>query len=210
VGFPPELAVATKNEGKVLEILQICGDWPVRWVLAPEVGGSPRGYRTATWPDVEETGQGYLENALLKARAVEAALGIPAVADDSGIEVDALGGEPGPRSARFAGPNATDEDNLRLLIERIRAIPEHRRTGRYRCVAVCTVPGGGDLRAEGVCEGRLITEPRGSGGFGYDPVFLPAARPGRTMAELPPEEKEAISHRGIALRSLGELLRTDP
>ena len=201
MGFPPELALATKNPGKIREILEICRDWPVKWRTAMEV---------AEWPQVEEPGRTYVENALIKARAMAEATGLPAVADDSGIEVDALGGEPGPRSARFAGPHATDPQNLRLLIEGISDVPDTLRTARYRCVAACAWPEGSEVWAEGVCEGRLILEPRGSGGFGYDPIFVPLDQPHRTMAELPPEEKNAISHRGRALRSLGERLRADP
>jgi len=204
VPFPDELALATRNPGKIREILAICADWPVRWVLAESVGGS-RPHRVADWPDVEETGRTYLDNAVIKAKTVAGAVGIPAVADDSGIEVDALGGVPGPRSARFAGPAATDEANLRLLIERLWAVPEPKRSARYRCVAACVWPEGRTVTAEGICEGRLTLEPRGTGGFGYDPIFIPDGEQ-RTMAELSPGEKNRISHRGIALRGLGELL----
>jgi XTP/dITP diphosphohydrolase len=120
VPFPRRLALATKNPGKVREILDICADWPVEWVT----------YRDASWPEVEETGETYLANALLKARTVSGATNVPAIADDSGIEVDALGGGPGPRSARFAGEDATDEENLRLLIDQESALPANRRTAR--------------------------------------------------------------------------------
>jgi XTP/dITP diphosphohydrolase len=191
VGFPPRLAIATRNPGKVREILQICEDWPVQWIT----------YEDASWPEVEETGRSYLENALLKARAVTRALGVPAIADDSGIEADALGGAPGTRSARFAGPGATDEQNLRLLLDRVAARPEAPRTARYTCVAACAWPDGLEVWAEGTCEGTLIPEPRGSGGFGYDPAFRPSGET-RSMAELPPREKNAISHRGRAFRGL--------
>jgi XTP/dITP diphosphohydrolase len=133
-------------------------------------------------------------------------VGVPAIADDSGIEVDALGGEPGPRSARFAGPGASDEQNLSLLIGRITEVPPGDRTARYRCVAACAWPDGREVWTEGTCEGRLVLERRGSGGFGYDPIFVPAEADGRTMAELSAEEKNAISHRGRALRALGEIL----
>src|SRR5436309_3242340 len=171
--------------------------------MAREIEGGPE-HRAATWPEVQETGQSYLENALLKARAAARGAGVPAVADDSGIEVDALGGQPGPRSARFAGPQATDQGNLRLLIDRVRDVPEALRTARYRCVAACAWPDGRAVWGEGVCEGRLILEPHGSGGFGYDPIVIPRGEPSRTMAELSPDEKNAISHRGRALRSLGK------
>jgi XTP/dITP diphosphohydrolase len=200
VGFPPELALATANPGKIREIREICSDWPVTWRLAGDAPGP--------WPVVEETGRTYLENALLKARAVESATGLPAVADDSGIEVDALGGGPGPRSARFAGPDASDRQNLDLLIERIRGVPPEARAARYRCVVACAWPGGSEAWAEGVWEGTLITEPVGSGGFGYDPIFVPADTPNRTAAQLSSDEKNAISHRGRAFRALRATLET--
>ena len=193
--LPPRLAIATKNPGKVREILDICADWRVEWVT----------FREASWPEIEETGPGYLQNSLLKAHAVSAVLGIPAIADDSGIEVDALGGGPGPRSARFAGPDATDEENLRLLIERVSGVASEARTARYRCVAACAWPDARDVWAEETCEGVILLEPRGTGGFGYDPVFLPAGEE-RTMAELSADEKHGISHRGKAFRALRHLL----
>jgi XTP/dITP diphosphohydrolase len=199
VTFPDRLAIATKNAHKLLEITRICHDWPVAWVTVETV--------ETPWPDIEEPHDTYLENALVKARAVAAVLGIAALADDSGIEVDALGGAPGPRSARFAGENATDAENLRTLIEAVRDAPADERTARYRCVAAVAFPDGRTLSTEGVCEGMLVVEPRGEGGFGYDPAFVPGGRT-RTMAELPQQEKDAISHRGRAFRALRELLQT--
>jgi XTP/dITP diphosphohydrolase len=193
--FPARLALATKNPGKVGEILAICSGWPVEWVT----------FRQASWPDIVETGESYIENARLKAKAVAGAVGLPALAEDSGIEVDALGGGPGIRSARFAGAGATDRQNLELLIARISLVPPEGRTARYRCVAVCVWPVGDEASGEGTCEGRLIPEPRGAGGFGYDPIFVPEGSD-RTMAELPPEAKNAVSHRGTALRALGTFL----
>src|SRR5437867_8005449 len=136
--FPERMVLATKNPGKVRELLRICGDWPTEWVTFGDV----------SWEDVQETGDTYLDNALTKARAVSSALGIPAVADDSGIEVDALDGRPGPRSARFAGPGANDLDNLRLLIRLAAELPEGERTARYRCVAACAWPDGREVWAE--------------------------------------------------------------
>jgi XTP/dITP diphosphohydrolase len=197
VTFPARLAIASRNPGKIREILAICAEWPVEWLTAAD--------EPDVWADVEETGQTYLENAALKARAVAAATGVPALADDSGIEVDALGGAPGPRSARYSGEDATDEENLRTLIRALAGIPGSGRTARYRCVAAFATPKGELHSAEGICEGTLIGTPRGSGGFGYDPIFVPEGWD-RTMAELPPEEKDRISHRGRAFRALRAVL----
>jgi XTP/dITP diphosphohydrolase len=208
MGFPTELALATRNPGKVREILQICSSWPVTWHLGTD--GSDRSPRAPAWPEVEETGETYLDNARLKARTVAGALGLPAVGEDSGIEVDALGGEPGPRSARYAGPHATDAQNLERLITNVRPFPPESRTARYRCVAVCAWPDGREVWAEGDCEGTLLVEPRGKDGFGYDPIFVPSGER-RTMAELSPDEKNALSHRAKAFRALGEILsRSSP
>jgi XTP/dITP diphosphohydrolase len=189
--IPSRVAVATRNPHKIREILRICADWPVEWIT---YSGDP-------WPEVEESGATYLENALLKARAVGRWLGQAALADDSGIEVDALGGGPGPRSARYAGDQASDQENLRALIRAVAGVPPGGRTARYRAVAALVGPDGHEWYAEGVCEGMLRSKPAGSGGFGYDPIFEPAGWD-RTMAELSPDEKDRISHRGRALREL--------
>jgi XTP/dITP diphosphohydrolase len=199
VAFPPTIAIASRNTHKLREVGRICADWPVEWLTVDN--------REGPWPDVEETGDTYLENALLKAEAGAVALGEPALADDSGIEVDALGGRPGPRSARFAGEHATDERNLEELIRALKGIPAAGRTARYRCVVVISWPGGDEVHAEGVCEGTLVSKPRGVRGFGYDPIFVPAGWD-TTMAELTDEEKDRISHRGRALRALREMLAT--
>jgi XTP/dITP diphosphohydrolase len=201
VSFPDRIAIASQNPGKIREIRSICADWPVEWITADEHEGA--------WPDVEETAESYLENALLKAHVVADAVGIPAVADDSGIEVDALGGAPGPRSARYAGKEATEGQNLRMLIRAVSGVPAAGRTARYRCLAVLAWPDGRELWTEGTCEGSLVSKPRGTGGFGYDPIFVPAGWE-QTMAELPPKEKDRISHRGRAFRALRELLDQDP
>ena len=195
--FPPSLAVASSNVHKLREIARICRAWPVEWVT---VENDPR-----EWPDVEESGDTYLENALLKARAVAIALDMPAVADDSGIEVDALGGAPGPRSARYSGPDATDERNLQQLLRAVKGIPAGGRTARYRCVAALALPDGTEVHTEALCEGALISKPRGSAGFGYDPIFVPAGWE-TTMAEVGDEQKDRISHRGRAFRALADLL----
>jgi XTP/dITP diphosphohydrolase len=199
MALPARIALATRNPHKIREVTRICADWPVDWV-------SVQTDDPAAFPDVDETGETYLENAVLKATAVARAIGLPAVADDSGIEVDALGGKPGPRSARYAGPDASDERNLVELIRSIRGVPAAGLTARYRCVAALAESGSEVLvHAEGVCEGTLITRPRGHEGFGYDPIFVPVGWD-RTMAELRADEKDRISHRGRAFRSLRELL----
>jgi XTP/dITP diphosphohydrolase len=197
VAFPARIAIASRNAHKLREIGRICADWPVEWLTVENHEGP--------WPDVEETGSTYLENALLKARAGAAAVGEPALADDSGIEVDALGGRPAHRSARFAGDDATDQQNLDELIRALKGVPGSGRTARYRCLAVLAFPDGRELHAEGICEGTLVGRPRGENGFGYDPIFVPEGWD-RTMAELADEEKDRISHRGRAFRGLGEAL----
>jgi XTP/dITP diphosphohydrolase len=157
-----------------------------------------------------EHGETFAENALIKARAAAAATGATALADDSGIVVPALGGAPGVRSARYAGEEATDEQNLRKLFDDMRS--EKDRRAAYVCVLALVEPGRTEHLFEGRCEGRLVQAPRGSGGFGYDPAFLPddLGAPERTMAELDPGEKDAISHRGRAARSLAAALAEVP
>jgi XTP/dITP diphosphohydrolase len=200
MGFPSRLAIASRNLHKLRELAAICVDWPVEWVTFETHEGE--------WPDVEEPHDTYVRNAFEKGHVVAQALGIPAVADDSGLEVDALGGAPGPRSARYAGEDATDADNRHQLLVALRGVPGGGRTARYRCVAAVAWPDGRELHAEGVCEGALATKARGEGGFGYDPLFMPAGWD-RTMAELAPEEKDRISHRGRAFRALRDLLAAD-
>ena len=195
--FPERLAIATKNAHKLRELARICRDWPVRWLTVENHPG--------LWPDVPEPHDTYLDNALEKARAIAVALGEPAIADDSGIEADALDGGPGPRSARFAGERASDAENLAKLIEALRDKPADARTARYRCVAAIAWPDGRALHADGVCEGTLLVTPMGTRGFGYDPIFVPRGED-RTMAELDDDEKDRISHRGRAFRALAELL----
>jgi XTP/dITP diphosphohydrolase len=196
--FPERAAIASHNAHKLRELGRICADWPVVWVTVEN-------HDPGAFPDVEETGDTYLENAVLKARAVAASLGIPAVADDSGIEVDALGGKPGPRSARYAGDDATDEGNLQKLMGALKGIPGSGRTAHYRCVAALAYPDGREIHAEGRCEGTLVARRRGERGFGYDPIFVPEGWE-ETMAELTDAQKDRISHRGRAFRALRELL----
>jgi XTP/dITP diphosphohydrolase len=152
-----------------------------------------------------ETGETFDENARVKAETAARATGLPAVADDSGIEAAALGGRPGVRSARFAGEEATDEENLHKLLRDVP--PDGDRRVAYVCALAFAAPGGATHMVWGRCDGTLAEEPRGSGGFGYDPAFVPVDYDdGRTMAELSPEEKHAISHRGRAARALVEWL----
>lgn len=193
------VVVATANAGKVEEIrhaLDLSG-W--EFVTAAELGGEPL--------EVEETGETFTENALLKAHAYAERFGCAALADDSGLEVDALAGAPGVRSSRYASEHATDNENNMKLLLTLAAVPEEERSARFRSVVVLVEPTGTVTIAEGACEGRMGTAPRGTGGFGYDPLFLPDAAPGRTMAELTVREKNAISHRGAALAALREALQ---
>lgn len=193
-----ELVVASSNPGKVAEIREILLDLPVRLITREEMD---------VWPDaVEELGETYLANALLKARALADSTRTAALGEDSGLECDALDGAPGVLSARFAGTDAAAEDNNRRLASLMEGVPVERRTARYRCVAVVVFPDGEEIASVGTCEGTIATEPRGTGGFGYDPWFIPVGG-SRTMAELSPQEKHAISHRGKALRGLAEQLR---
>lgn len=156
------------------------------------------------WPEVDETEDTLAGNAILKARTVAAITSLPALADDTGLEVDALGGRPGVHTARYAGPNASYADNVAQLLEEMAGVQE--RSARFRTVVALVRPGEPDLLAEGVLEGAIATERRGDGGFGYDPLFLVDER---TLAEFGPEEKASISHRGRALRALGALLATE-
>ena len=154
--------------------------------------------------DVEETGSTFEANAVLKARSYCALSGLPTLADDSGLEVEALGGEPGVYSARYAGEGATDEQRIALLYERLAGVPPHEWAARFRCVIAIVRPGtcASDVQLfEGVCNGRIVSPPRGNDGFGYDPAFL-FPDLGKTMAELSPAEKNLLSHRGMAARKV--------
>ncbi len=161
-------------------------------------------------PDLEldEPHDSFEANALAKARVACQATGLPAIADDSGLEVDALGGAPGVFSARYAGSRAGDDDNNRKLVAALAGVAEEDRTCRYRCAAVLVMPDGTEHTAAGVCEGRVVLEGRGDLGFGYDPHVIPIGDT-RTMGEIPLDEKLAFSHRGMAFRQLGQFLRRD-
>ena len=161
----------------------------------------------AEFPDARspaEDGETLLENARIKARAALAATGLPAIADDTGLEVEVLGGEPGIHAARFAGPGATYDDNVRLLLDRMKGVAPEQRGARFRTMCVALFPDGREVIGEGVLEGWILEQARGSGGFGYDPVF--GLSDGRTLAELTADEKNAISHRARAVRDLAAKL----
>ncbi len=183
--------LATRNAHKVRELTELLRGIRLE-PLAPEVELPP------------ETGTTFADNALVKARVAATSTGLPAIADDSGIEAAALGGAPGVWSARYAGEDATDEENLAKLL---REVPAEDRRVSYVCALAYVEPGGREELVHGRCDGLLSAEPRGDGGFGYDPAFVPADYDdGRTMAELSREEKDAISHRGRAARALARKL----
>jgi XTP/dITP diphosphohydrolase len=187
----PRLVVASKNPDKIDEIEQIL----------ETIGLADEIVRDVDWRDVEETGASLQENALIKARVVVDSTGLPVVADDTGLEVDALNGAPGVHTARFAGEGARYEDNVAKLIEVMEGQPE--RTARFRTVVALVFPDGVEVVADGSVEGRITETPRGTGGFGYDPVF---EVDGKTLAEMTAKEKNTLSHRARALRALGTSL----
>ena len=192
------LLIATNNTHKVVEFQRLLGGVPYDLVTPADLGIAL---------DVEESGATFRENATLKARAFAEASGMPSLADDSGIEVDALGGRPGVLSARYRGPGLSDDDRLHLLLRELDGVSGEARSCRYRVALVLAEPDGGEQGVEGTCEGLVAHEPAGSNGFGYDPIFYVPAY-GRTIAQLKPAQKDAISHRGIATRAMAELLAT--
>lgn len=187
-----EIIIATNNPGKVKDFKVIL---------------EPKGFTVKSLadfphiPDVEETGTTFEENALLKAEAVSAHLGKIVLADDSGLEVDALNGEPGVYSARYAGMDKDDKKNILKVLDRLEGVPEKMRTARFICVLAVVEPGGNRLTVRGTCEGIISIEPIGENGFGYDPIFYVEGKQ-RTMAQLSKEEKSEISHRGNAISQL--------
>lgn len=194
------IVLATTNLDKIREIRAVLGD--LGWELKAQ-------YEFPGLPAVVEDGETYAANALKKAGSVAAQTGLPALGDDSGLEVDALGGAPGMYSARFAGPNATYADNRRLLLERLRGVPVSHRGARFRCTMALVSPSGLTRLVEGVIEGRIAERETGSGGFGYDHLFELPDR-GVTFAELSPDEKNRISARGRALAHIRMLLIAEP
>jgi XTP/dITP diphosphohydrolase len=208
---PARLVLATANAHKLLELARILQAAGVPSALASlaEFPGAP---------SVAETGATFAENALLKARAIASFTGLPAIADDSGLCVDALNGMPGVLSARWSGGHGDDEANLRLVLAQVADLPDERRGAQFACAAVLVLPDGREHVSEGILSGALIREPRGQNGFGYDPIFVPEAAElagagladaglaGLTTAEMDAAAKDAISHRGKALRGLVPVL----
>ena len=194
-----KLIIGSRNAGKIKEIQSVLAGLPFVVAGLPELDV----------PDAEETGSTFRENAIIKAKYYSQRTGEYCLADDSGLEVDALGGAPGVYSARYAGENATDADNNRKLLGALFDVPTERRTARFRSVLAMAGPDGSLLMADGVCEGVLLTEERGDGGFGYDPLFyIPEQK--KTLAEMTLAEKNTVSHRGNALRRFKQKLLSGP
>lgn len=196
--IPDRLVLATANPGKAEELRTLVREW------GPIEAVDLRAFPGVDLP--QETEPSYVGNAVGKARFVAAATGLPALADDSGLEVEALGGAPGVRSARWAGPEATDEERVAKLLGELAGVPEPARRARYRCAVALGWPDGRLATAEGECGGRIAHVPDGRGGFGYDPVFV-ADELGRSLGRATPLEKQGVSHRGRAMRLLGTRLR---
>jgi XTP/dITP diphosphohydrolase len=190
-----KLVLATANLDKAREIVEVLGDG---WDVVP---------RPESVPEVEETGVTLEDNARLKAVALVEATGMPALADDTGLEVAALGGAPGVYSSRYSGEHATYAQNVAKLAREMATVPPAERQARFRTVALVRFPDGRELVAEGVVDGVIAAEPRGAGGFGYDPLFVPDEGDGRTFAEMTLEEKNAVSHRARAVRAVAAMLR---
>ena len=192
-----KIIFATSNQGKMREVRSILEEPGVVVLSMAEAG---------IHMEVEENGSSFLENAIIKARTIGQALGEIVLADDSGLEVDALGKEPGVYSSRYLGEDTPYAVKNRQIIERLRDVPEAERTARFVCVIAAVLPDGETITRRGTIEGKIGYEARGENGFGYDPIFyLPDMS--KTTAELPPEEKNAVSHRGKALRAMKEALR---
>ena len=196
-----KVVVATRNKGKLREIVPLLAGLKLELCTIDEV---------APEAELREDGVTFVDNALAKARQAARATGLPAIADDSGLEVDALDGAPGVYSARYAGPGADDDSNNAKLLEALEGVPPGRRAARFRCVAVFVDPARElEIVRDGACAGEVLEAPRGKDGFGYDPLFfVPAV--GRTMAELPLEEKNRLSHRAAAFRALAGALAALP
>ncbi len=192
-----DLVLATKNTGKVEELKALLADMDVRVLSLRDF---------PDMPEVEETGETFAENAEIKASTVARTTGKLTLADDSGLEVDALGGRPGVQSARFGGPGASDRDKYLKLLELLEGVPDEARTARFRAAVCIATPEGETVIVEGACEGVIAHEPAGEGGFGYDPIFyIPEC--GQTMAEIPSDVKNRISHRARAMHLAKRVLQ---
>lgn len=191
-----EIVIATKNEGKVKEFVDML---------------RPKGFRVLSLLDideslnVEETGTTFQENAILKAETIANMIGKPVIADDSGLAIDALNGEPGVYSARYAGKEKSDEKNMEKVLKKLKGVPMEERTARFHCVLAYARPNKETITVEGICEGKITQEPLGENGFGYDPIFYVPEKE-RTMAQLSKAEKNEISHRANALKKIEALL----
>lgn len=194
----PQVVLATRNQHKVMELSRIFDEAGIK-VRLLGLDAFPEA------PDVVEDGLTFADNALKKARAIAEHTGLPAIADDSGLCVDALNGMPGVFSARWAGRQRDDGANLRLLLDQIADVPDRHRGAQFVCAAAVVVPGGAESVVEGKVAGHVIRQPRGRGGFGYDPIFVPDGET-RTTAELDPADKDRISHRGRAVRALAPIV----
>lgn len=192
-----KILLATRNAAKLVELRRLLVDEGIEVLGLADV---------AEFPEAPETGATFGENALAKARDAAEASGLPAVADDSGLAVDALNGMPGVLSARWCGRHGADEENLRLVLGQLHDVPDERRGAQFVCAAALVLPDGRETLVHGEWRGRLDRAPRGTNGFGYDPIFVPEGEE-RTSAELSPEEKDAASHRGRAMRALLPHLR---
>ncbi len=193
-----KLLLATRNRNKVSEMRHALDGTGWQVVMLSDIGDAP---------DVEEDGATFEENALKKARSAARVTKMWTLAEDSGLEIDALGGEPGVKSARYAGEGASDADRIRKVLSRLISVPEKRRTARFRCVMCLIDPAGKETYFEGCCEGRITHDARGSAGFGYDPVFIPEGY-AQTFAELGPGVKSKISHRARAMQQVIAFLRS--
>lgn len=195
---PARLVLATSNRGKIREISDLLSGLEIEVLTCDDLDG---------WPALEEKGDTFEENAASKAGELSLWAGMPALADDSGLEVEALGGEPGVRSARYAGMQGDDAANIARLLRELESVLPESRGARFVCVLVLASPDGESIEIRETCEGSVTAAPRGELGFGYDPVFVPAGTE-KTLAELPLGEKNAVSHRGKALRRLRAMLES--
>ncbi len=194
--IPDKIIIATRNQGKVNEIRELMRDLPLAFLSLADL---------PNFPDIEEDGETFEQNALKKARVLAQATGLTALADDSGLCVDALDGRPGVHSARYAGESASDADRFNRILEKMRNVPDEKRSARFVCVLALVWPDGEERLFQGTCEGKITHEPLGTEGFGYDPIFY-YEEAELTFAEMDRQGKNRVSHRGRALRQLAAYL----